>query len=56
MFHFEFYQDVKILYGVGAVEQLGTLAASLNRKNALIVCDPGMQAIGMIERVRNILK
>lgn len=56
MFHFEFYQDVKILYGVGAVEQLGTLAASLGKKKALVVCDPGMQASGMIERVRSILK
>ena len=33
MLKFELYQKVKILYGVGAVEQLGELAASLEKQS-----------------------
>ena len=55
MFSFHFYQNVKILYGVGAVEQLGELIASLEKKKALIVCDPGMQQMGITDRIREIL-
>lgn len=55
MFSFQFYQNVKILYGVGAVEQLGELIASLEKKKALIVCDPGMQQMGITDRIREIL-
>ncbi len=56
MFHFELYQKVKILYGVGAIEQVGELAESLGKRKALLVCGPGIKAAGIADRVCDLLK
>lgn len=56
MFHFELYQKVKILYGVGAIDQLGVLAASIGKQKALMVCDAGIKSAGIADRVQSILE
>lgn len=52
MLNFQFYERVKVLFGNGAVNQLGELAKQIGGTRALIVCDPGMNATGIVERVR----
>lgn len=56
MLNFQFYERVKVLYGNGAVNQLGELAVTLGYKKGLIVCDPGMLATGIVDRVVDGLK
>lgn len=56
MLNFQFYERVKVLYGNGAVNQLGELAVTLGYKKGLIVCDPGMLATGIVNRVVDGLK
>ena len=51
MLNFQFYEKVKVLYGVGAVGQLGELAKHIGGTKALIVSDPGMKATGVIEKI-----
>lgn len=56
MLSFQFYEKVKVLFGNGSVNQLGELANHIGGKKALIVCDPGMQATGIVEKVIEGLK
>ncbi len=56
MLHFELYQKVKILYGVGAIEQLGALAASMGKQKALMVCGSGTKAAGIADKIQSILE
>ena len=51
MLNFQFYEKVKVLYGNGAVNQLGDLAKYIGGTKALIVSDPGMSATGVIEKI-----
>lgn len=51
MLSFQFYQKVKILYGAGAVNQLGELVALGGGKKSLVVADPGMVATGAVDKV-----
>ena len=51
MMIFQGDQKVKVLFGQGVVGQLGELAASVGRKKALVVCDPGMLATGNVDKV-----
>ena len=51
MLNFQFYEKVKVLYGSGAVGQLGELAKHIGGTKALIVSDPGMNATGVIEKI-----
>ena len=51
MLNFQFYEKVKVLYGNGAVHQLGELAKHIGGTKALIVSDPGMNATGVIEKI-----
>ena len=41
-----------VKYGPGAVEDAGWEAARLGIRRALLVTDPGVAAIGVLERVR----
>lgn len=56
MLNFQFYERVKVLYGNGVVNQLGELAKLIGGTKGLIVCDPGMIATGMVEKVVQGLK
>lgn len=56
MLHFELYQKVKILYGVGAIDQLGVLAASMGKQKALMVCGSGTKAAGIADKIQSILE
>lgn len=51
MLNFQFYEKVKVLYGNGAVHQLGELAKHIGGTKALIISDPGMNATGVIEKI-----
>ena len=55
MFSVQLYQQVKLIYGEGAITKLGKLAKSIQKKKALFVCDPGMAATGMADRVIGVL-
>lgn len=52
MLNFQFYERVKVLFGNGSVNQLGELAKHIGGSKALIVCDPGMKATGIVEKVQ----
>ncbi len=56
MLNFQFYERVKVLYGNGVVNQLGELAKLIGGTKGLIVCDPGVIATGMVEKVVQGLK
>lgn len=56
MLNFQFYEKVKVLFGNGCAAQLGELAELIGGKKALIVCDPGMEATGMVDTVVKYLK
>ena len=56
MLNFQFYQRVKVLYGNGSVEQIGELVTTVGYKKPLIVCDPGIIATGLVDRVAQSLK
>ena len=56
MLNFQFYQRVKVLYGNGSVQQIGELVSSVGYKKALVVCDPGIVATGLVDKVAASLK
>ena len=39
----------RILQGAGALEQIGTSTLSCRPRHVLLVADPGLKSIGMIE-------
>ncbi|MBI3821351.1 MAG: iron-containing alcohol dehydrogenase [Planctomycetes bacterium] len=47
-----FHSAVQIVFGQGAVGQLGDIALRLKAKKALIVTDPILEKAGLLERVR----
>lgn len=51
MLNFQFYEKVKVVFGNGAVRQLGELAKHIGCGKALIVCDPAIRAAGVVEKV-----
>ena len=51
MLNFQMYERVKVLFGNGAVNQLGELANHIGGKKALIISDPGMKGTGIVEKV-----
>lgn len=56
MLNFQFYQRVKVLYGNGSVRQIGELVTTVGYKKALIVCDPGIVATGLVDKIAASLK
>jgi len=53
---FDHQPRTRIVFGVDAVEQLGTLALELGAKKILLVTDPGIVAAGHAARVRRNLE
>lgn len=51
MLNFQFYQRVKMLFGEGSVNQVGELVTEAGYKKPLIVCDPGIVATGLIDKI-----
>jgi alcohol dehydrogenase class IV len=47
-----FHSAVQIMFGQGAVKQLGDIATRLRAKKALIVTDPILEKAGLLDRVR----
>lgn len=56
MLNFTMQQKVKILYGNGAINQLGELVVQTNHKKPMIVCDKGTVAAGIVDKAVNALK
>ena len=55
MLNFQFYQRVKMLFGPGTVAQIGELVEFAGYKKPFIVCDPGIVATGLVDRIRKSL-
>lgn len=51
MLNFQFYQRVKMLFGEGSVNQVGELVTEAGYKKPMIVCDPGIVATGLIDKI-----
>jgi alcohol dehydrogenase len=47
---FDFQPTTRVVFGVGALDRLGELAAELGRRRALVVTDRGILATGHIDR------
>lgn len=52
MLNFQFYQRVKMLFGCGSVAQVGELVVEAGYKKPFVVCDPGIVATGLIDKVQ----
>jgi len=52
---FDFHPTTRVVYGVGALAQLGALVDALNGKRILLVTDPGIVKAGIAERVKKLL-
>jgi alcohol dehydrogenase len=52
---FDHQPRTRLVFGLGAVEQVGELAADIGMKTPLLVTDPGVVAAGHTERVRQAL-
>ena len=53
MLNFQMYEKVKVVYGNGAINQLGELAKFMGATKALIVADAGMIATGTVDKVKH---
>jgi alcohol dehydrogenase len=52
MTFFDYNPRTRIVFGAGAIDQLGALAAELGGRRALIVTDPGIVAAGHVARAQ----
>jgi alcohol dehydrogenase class IV len=52
---FNFNNPTKIVFGAGAVNDIGPEMDSLNKKRAVIITDEGLVATGIIDRIKDIL-
>ncbi len=52
---FNFNSPTKIVFGAGAVNDIGPEMDSLNKKRAVIITDEGLVATGIIDRIKNLL-
>src|SRR5271157_793294 len=53
---FDYQPRTRIVFGVGAVERVGELAAELAAKRVLLVTDPGIVSAGHAARVTRLLE
>lgn len=51
MLNIQMYQRVKLLYGNGSVRQVGELVTSMGAKKAFLVCDKGVAAVGIVDKI-----
>jgi alcohol dehydrogenase len=49
---FEFTMRTRVVFGAGAIERLGELAAELGFRRSLLVADPGLVSAGHVEAAR----
>jgi alcohol dehydrogenase class IV len=56
MLEFQFYQKAKMLFGQGTVKQAGELLEYMGAKKPFIVCDKGVLAAGIVDKVLDSLK
>lgn len=52
---FDFHPTTRVVYGVGALSQLGALVGDLGGKRILLVTDPGLVQAGIAKRVGTLL-
>ncbi len=52
---FDFAPRTRIVFGVGTVERLGSLASELGGQRVLVVTDPGIARAGHVERAEQLL-
>lgn len=52
---FNYNNPTKIVFGAGAVNDIGPEMDSLNKKRAVIITDEGLVATGIIDRIKNLL-
>jgi alcohol dehydrogenase len=53
---FDFYPRTRLIFGRNSVNQLGKVAAELGFRRILLVADPGLAAVGYVERAGNLLR
>lgn len=56
LWSFDYQPRTRIVFGVNAVDRVGTLAREIGAKKVLLVTDPGIVAAGHAGRVRGILE
>jgi alcohol dehydrogenase len=53
---FDFHLRTRIIYGDGAIKNLGTLTGELGSRHALLVADPGIAAAGYVDEASAFLR
>jgi alcohol dehydrogenase len=56
LWNFDYQPRTRIVFGVNAVDRVGTLARKIGAKRVLLVTDPGIVAAGHAARARNALE
>lgn len=56
MLNIQMYQRVKLLYGNGSVHQIGELMTSMGAKKPFIICDKGVVAVGIVQKITDSLE
>lgn len=54
--YFSFLMETKIIYGIGAAEQLGEIIAQKSAKKVMLIADAGVKKAGLVEKVQDNLK
>ncbi len=52
---FDFNPRTRVVFGRGALDQLGELARELGFARTLLVADPGMVAVGYVDRATSVM-
>ncbi len=52
---FNFNNPTKIVFGIGAINDIGPEVDGLNKKRAVIITDEGLAATGIIDRIKELL-
>lgn len=55
MLNIQMYQRVKLLYGNGSVRQIGELIQTMGAQKPFIVCDKGVVAVGIVQKITDSL-
>jgi alcohol dehydrogenase class IV len=53
---FDFHPRTRLIFGTGTLAQSGTVAAELGFRRTLLVADPGLAAVGYVERATELLR
>ncbi|RXY98866.1 hydroxyacid-oxoacid transhydrogenase [Fictibacillus sp. S7] len=52
----DFYSTERIVFGNGAIQQLGEILQKLGAKNVLLISDPGIKQAGIVDKVLALLE